>query len=677
MTLQQYYIGDALWEAESDPATPVFLSGRRLYSIVTIGGAVSPAGQWHIQGKMGGVWAHPLRVLEGWSLALDRDGKRVALERAARCELFGSHLVRHYAIGGLAIEWCEFAADDQPHYYTTILLRNETAAPVTATLWLEAESDLRFCWFGGIAPGEPELKTNPTGVSWSAPDTYAGATVTLASMTPARWQVEGRVARAAFPVNLAPGEALALQFRLAVQHNHAPAPVSNLLRAAVDTLSNKIAAYRARNAEMSLETPDQALNEYWQVARQNLHMLEADYPPALKPYLLAGLPEYPQLFGCDTEYSVPGAVAAGFSPIIRSALEELARYGWNGCARIPHEITTNGRVFNPGNTQETPQFAVACWDYVRWTGDMAFLERMYPLCVEGLEHFGGTLAGRHYPVGDGVVERLGMGACKLDSVCYLYQALAALREMALALGRTTDAIRFASYAGELAARFEGDWWIPTEGMYADSLHLDGRKQFDGHWTVVLPAQTGIAAPERARLTLEHIANEWVNEWGLMHTRAAEPNVWTLPTGLLALAAFRDGRADLGVTLLRNIGVTARHGTLGTLKELIPIGMCFIQLWSAGLYTQGIVEGLFGLNPLAHRHELTIEPRLPQGWPSATLRGLRVGEHLLDITIMPEGVELRQIGGATPLLARYRARADLAWVEAPIAAGETRRIEMPA
>ena len=667
MTLQRYFIDDDVWESEATPTTPVFISGQRIYAITTIGGVRHPFGEWHLRDNMGGVWAHPLRILDGWALALEMDGIVAPLDHAVCCDLFGAYITRHFTVGTLTLEWTEFAVDDQPHYYATLLARNDGAAPVNATVLLRAEADLRFCWFGGVAPAEPEMRVLSDGVAWRAADAYAGVTVTLVSASPAAWEISGRTAQARFPLIVQPGEALALQWRLAVQRNDDPLP-GNVLRAAVDTLSSKIALYRTITSAIRLETPDLDINHYWQVARQNIHMLRADYRPALAPYLLAGLPEYPQLFGCDTTYSVPGVVASGFASIARSALEELGRYAWRACSRVPHEITTNGRVYHPGNIQETPQFAVACWDYVRWSGDLDFLERMYPICVEGLEHFSATLEGRGYPIGDGVVEVPGMGACKLDVVCYLYQALTTLRDMALTLGRPGDAVRFAGYAGELAARFESDWWIEQEGMYADSLHLNGQPQFDGHWTVLLPVLTGIAAPERAQRVLHRIVREWVNEWGMVHTRSADMRVWTLPTGLLALAVFRHGDADTGIQLLRNIGATARYGTLGTLKELIPQGLCFIQLWSAALFVQGITEGVFGLTPQAQRRELVIEPRLPSGWSGATLHGLRVGDQTLELHVTPEYAEIRLLKGDTPLLARYRAAADQPWREARITPG---------
>jgi glycogen debranching enzyme len=296
-----------------------------------------------------------------------------------------------------------------------------------------------------------------------------------------------------------------------------------------------------------------------------------------------------------------------------------------------------------------------------------------------------------YPIGDGVVERMGMGSHKLDSTCYLYDALRGLSRMSAALHRSDEADGYATRASSLRAHFEHDWWLETEGLYADSLHTDLRPQFDGHWTAILPVQLGLANPERARQVLDRLEREWINQWGLVHTRGQDERVWTLPTGLLALAAFDDGRAELGLRLLRNIAVTAAHGTLGTLKELIPLGLCFIQLWSAGLYVQGIVEGLLGVRPLAHEHSVTIRPCLPVDWSFARLRRLPVGQHLLDVRLAQDGTELTHISGSQPIHIRYRlpndagpvveadvteeSDADGRWICLSIEPGDTGRVTL--
>jgi hypothetical protein len=102
----------------------------------------------------------------------------------------------------------------------------------------------------------------------------------------------------------------------------------------------------------------------------------------------------------------------------------------------------------------------------------------------------------------------------------------------------------------------------------------------------------------------------------------------LPTGLLALAACAQDDAPYAMTLLRNIGQTARHGSLGLLKELIPEGLCFVQLWSAALYCQGVVEGLLGIVPYLPERRIVITPRVP----TMAITGLHLGSAVVDVAV---------------------------------------------
>jgi glycogen debranching enzyme len=246
---------------------------------------------------------------------------------------------------------------------------------------------------------------------------------------------------------------------------------------------------------------------------------------------------------------------------------------------------------------------------------------------------------------------MGMGSRKLDSACYHIAGLRALAQLAQALDEP-EAAALNARAAQFNQDFERDWWLEEEGLYADSMHSDGRLQLDGHWTVVLPVQLGLAAPERAARVLARIEAEFVNQWGLVHTRKREELVWTLPTGLLALAAFAHGRKERGLQLARNIALTAQHGTLGTFKELIPEGLCFVQLWSAGLYLQAIFEGLLGLQPDAPRHRLAIAPMLPAEHPPVTIYGLLIGRHRLSLTISPSELQIEHAAGPCPLEVIY-------------------------
>jgi hypothetical protein len=645
---------------------PYFLAGSKMYYVGMTTGDMQPIGAEHLVGEMGGLWAHPIKVADGLTLLIsDQDGVQPMAHGVELIELL-SHLEWRYRLGGMEVKRRDFIVEDQAAFVSLLTLKNAGARPRSGRLHLNVWLKFMGCWFGGQSTGDGEYWLEDRAVLgydrlWQGRWGVACGTTVAPEECIFEPRPVGRLATLVYPFTLLPGATETWEFVLAADHQHGHEAARRLFAQIAGNgeklLHAKVDRYHQRIfGGVVLETPDKGVNRSFALAKANLQILTADYGTSLPPYFLGGVPEYPQLFGCDTAYTVPGATAAGFGETARNALMGLADYGARGCGRIPHEVTTNGRVFHPGNTQETPQFAAACWDYVRWTGDLAFLRQVYALCKEGIDEYMPAIwgsSGIPYPIGDGMVERSGMGACKLDSTCYLFDGLRALRDMAAALDLPDEARRYGTRMEDLGRRFEHDWWIEEESMYADSLHRDGRPQFDGHWTVVLPLQLGLASDERARRSLERIMREWINQWGLVHTREREELVWTLPTGLLALTAFRYGQPSLAVHLLENIATTASYGTLGAFKELIPIGLCFVQLWSAGLYLQGIFEGLVGLRPLAHQHQLAICPRLPASWPWARLSELMVGEHTLSLRITPSSLEVLHTAGPTNLELLYR------------------------
>lgn len=657
----------------ADPGSevvPYFLAGRKMYYVGMTTGDLQPIGAEHLVGEMGGLWSHPLRVADGMTLLVSEpDGTQPMAHGIELIELL-SHIEWRYRIGGMEIKRRDLIAEDHAAFFSLLTLKNAGARPRSGKLHLLVRLKFMGSWFSGYAArGGDEFWLDDTVVLgydrlWQGRWGVACGT----TVAPERCEFEprevGRLATLTYPFTLAPGQTQNWEFLLTADHERGHDGARHLFGQLAGTgeklLLDKVNRYHQKVFQgVALKTPERLVDRAFALAKANLQLLSADYGPHLPPYFLAGVPEYPQLFGCDTEYTVPGAVAAGFAETSKSALLALADYGQRACGRIPHEITTNGRVFHPGNTQETPQFAAACWDYFRWTGDLAFLRRVYPLCKEGIDEYMPSIwgpASSLYPIGDGMIERQGMGSRKLDSTCYLFQALRALRDMAETLEQPDDARRYGSRMNELGRRFEQDWWLEDEQMYADSLHTDGTPQLDGHWTVVLPLQLGLAGPDRALRSLDRIEREWVNRWGLVHTREKEELVWTLPTGLLALTAFRYKRPELGLRMLQNIAETANYGTLGAFKELIPIGLCFVQLWSAGLYAQGMIEGLLGLNPLAHVHRLSIAPCLPAAWPGVRLSAVEVGAHTVTVDLQPDGLEVQHIAGPEPLDLRYRLPA---------------------
>jgi hypothetical protein len=630
-------------------AAPYALTNRHGYLLGHVDGTRRPIGDAHLPGRMGGWWVHPYRIADAPIIGVcDADGAPVTLTDVAVEEALA--LVRWRGrCDQLTFERSDALAPTAATWLSQMCLHNDGAQPWHGAIELSCRIAFEGAWFSGLRPGAPELQHHD-GVAVICDRDTPERGVALGADHP------GTLVRGAGPeltlrcaITVLPGATVTLAFALAATTEGATAAVAALRQA----LADPAALLAARTAEyagcyergLRVAAPA-ALAQDVALARANLVHLGADYPD-LGAYLLAGLPEYPQLFGCDTTYSVVGAVVGGAAEALRSALERLGSHAGRSCGRVPHELTTNGRVFHGGNIQETPQFTIAVWEYLCWTGDLALARRLFPVCREGMcAMLAAWSDPAGYPHGDGMVERLGMGTRKLDSACYAVAGYAALAELAAALGEPDADYR--ATAERMRAAFDHDWWLDAEACYGDSMQLDGRVTLAGHWTVALPLQLGLAPADHAARAFARIERDWLVPAGLVHTRNEDLQVWTLPTGLLALAAFRHGRAELGLRLLQAIASTTRHGAPGMFKELIPEGLCFVQLWSAALYLQGVVVGMLGLSPEAHRGRVTVQPALPPQLAELVVRGVPIAAQVLDIDVSRESIAISHVAGVQPL-----------------------------
>jgi glycogen debranching enzyme len=155
----------------------------------------------------------------------------------------------------------------------------------------------------------------------------------------------------------------------------------------------------------------------------------------------------------------------------------IAANGTTG--KVLHEIVTDGSIFfgtvaQPGDVEETSQFATAVATLWRWSGDNAFLDENYDFINAGLHYITSALDLNNdgWPEGAGIVEATGMGAEKLDVAVYTIRALNDLEEMAVSKGDVHTRNFARQMARELSRKFDGDWWEPDQGLFADSLALN-------------------------------------------------------------------------------------------------------------------------------------------------------------------------------------------------------------
>ncbi|MBI2864558.1 MAG: hypothetical protein HYX94_08355 [Chloroflexi bacterium] len=657
-------------KTETGNAPLYFLSGKKMYEIGAMSGEYPPLG-WrrpgflvgkrlaeigpedrpqlaaHLLGEMGGVWSHPIKVVESLYFGIIEEGQQTWSLVESR------KFVNHFAyadflfeVGGMSIDRRDFIVEDEPALFITLFVHSNLDRPVRLGVTFNVTVNLRPSWFSGWPEGPDELLyrdgliaaydtkwPDHWGLAFGSDAVPSGHSFSLAP------NHIHKVGTLSYQVHVEAGGTTELHFLLVAEHEPPGYPAAvqrfhRLMDKRQQLFVDKVDHYDRRVfGGTTLECSDKWFADAFHIAKANLLWLISEPRPYLGQYLYGGIPEYVQLFGTDTEYAIPGVVGVNFREVARESLLSLAQYADILCGRVPHEVTTNGHIFHPGNTQETPGFAIAAWNYFKWTGDWLFLDRVYPLCHQGvldyvLAHWDMDLD--YYPDGNSMVERLGMGSEKLDSACYFCKAIYCLASMAEALGHPEERDRHLELANALRAAINVDFWQEEESMWADSITEEHAQKLDGHWIVAVPMETGIAEPAKGLRSLDRIEREWVNQWGMVHTREKENLVWTLPTGVLALAEFRYGRGELGTKLLASITKTLNHGPLGTYKELIPEGLCFVQLWSPAIFLQGTIEGMFGVQPRADLDRAEIVPAIPSDWQFAQLNGLVIGEHVLDI-----------------------------------------------
>ncbi|HSF52847.1 MAG TPA: hypothetical protein VLA71_03805, partial [Algoriphagus sp.] len=448
-------------------------------------------------------------------------------------------------------------------------------------------------------------------------------------------------------------------------------------------------------AQMSeITIPDKELEQAFEWIKYNTDWLIREVPGQGRGFG-AGLQDYPWWFGVDSEYTIQGLITTGRKDLVYSTIELIHSLSEkaNGNGRIVHEVSTNGEVFNPGNINETPQFASMIWEVYRWTGDREFLETYFPTIEKGLKWLlevndkdGNLLAD-----GYGMMEIHGLESEMIDVAVYSQKAFADAAQMAQILGKTELSKSYQQTADALAIKINSDFWVEEFGSYADfigsaedALHLiDGaiiradtlkkpwavaelqatkaklstlpKDQKQGfvlyhNWVVNTPMETGIADPEKAKIALE-TGIKYTNPFGVFVTgidrdESAENEdgsfvgsksfsytgaVMTLPTGVSAIGENKYGNPDSALDYLKRMTRSFGFALPGSIYEVSPDYGMFTQAWNIYSFAVPIITQFFGIQPDAGNKVIHIRPQMPSDWDEASIQKVIVGDNEINLS----------------------------------------------
>jgi hypothetical protein len=668
-----------------DLARPFVVSGRRCYLTGRMDGAFPPMGH-HLPGEMGGLWAPPIKLADGFWFGVSAGPEPdapVAWMYGANCAAFSvapGRAWREFRLPSPAGEiaaWQDLvAAEDAPGLLVTVTLENRAATPLNLTLRWVTRFDLQGAWWSGW----PDRADG----AWFAPD--AGAILACDGLTPG-WAAAMRADRAPsshawgpdlwgpeqtgslygpasppggilrnpedllgagisgrldFALTLAPGERQTITCCIAGATEGAEAAgalAADLLDRARAVRARKTAgAARVLAAAPIIVSPRPDLDRAFAGSALALDMLTFDMPGRGRG-VVAGLPGFAWFFGCDTYYTVSGLLISGQAPSALANLEMLADYARAQGGRVPHEITQTGALFNPGNTVETGQYVTSVERAYRWTGDRDFLARVYDVCREGVFRYLLQTCDPHgdlLPDGPGMLElSTAQHGKKLDVACSLYQALRSLAYLAGVMGDAPGAERCAALAGRVAAQIDRYFWAPQRQEYVwriePDLTMDPDEPAHSYAALEMGVLDDAQAGRIARLFARIEGPEHTGRQGLIHPGTRD-FVMPIQNAIVALAEFRYGRPDQGLWYLERMAGLYGHYTPWAIPEFIGADACIVQAWSSAAYNWLLLQGCFRLQPDPQRGVVIAQPQLPAGWDTLAARNLTIWGRRCDLRL---------------------------------------------
>ncbi|HZC34186.1 MAG TPA: hypothetical protein VE242_01165, partial [Chthoniobacterales bacterium] len=224
--------------------------------------------------------------------------------------------------------------------------------------------------------------------------------------------------------------------------------------------------------------------------------------------------------------------------------------------------------------------------------------------------------------------------------------------------------------GALTSKFVPDWWIPSRGLFADSLALNQMVSTDPtaalgtqpitqleqlFWTNATPMETSIAPVQDATIafpTLE--SSQFTGTTGFYQQAQSLPAIQgnrqasAVNTGVMAVAEANYGRMDESlryVSLVANELDVEQPGALPELfdspdyKYFPPFGGAMVmQAWSSYGIHWPLVTLFLGIKPDAPARSLSVVPDLPGSWNELSVHNLRVGSDQIAVSVRRAGTD---------------------------------------
>ena len=451
--------------------------------------------------------------------------------------------------------------------------------------------------------------------------------------------------------------------------------------------------------DCGLHSSNEQFNELMERSQADLRILLTREDDSRYPY--AGIPWYSAPFGRDG--IITALETLWYNPdMARGVLTYLARHQATERndqqdaepGKILHEMRMGemcatgeipfGRYY--GSADATPLFVVLAGEYLKRTGDLAFIESLWGNIEQalvwidehgdqdgdgfveylkrseyGLTNQGWKDSGDSVFHADGKLARGPIALCEVQGYVFAAKNEAAL--MAESLGNRKRAMELFAAALEMRKKFEDAFWDEDLGGYV--LALDGDKQpcrvLSSNMGHVLFA--GAASQERAERVADLLMEREFNcGWGIRTIAQGQTrynpmsyhngSVWPHDNALIAAGFARYGLKEKTTKLLNLMFHVSQAMDLNRLPELFcgfqrrpgdgptqyPVA-CSPQAWASAAPFY-LLQSCLGLEIRALDRRMVFErPCLPRFLDQLRITNLRVGNATVDLLFTTHGQDV--------------------------------------
>lgn len=677
--------------SDVDLDKPFVTSGSHTYMIGRQDGGFLQVGE-HIPYEMHGVWNHPHKWLDGFWFYVN--GKPLTKNCVSFESLpYGSGHI--YKLNShVSVKRFQLCPNEMSGVVVSLTFSNTSREELIYNLDWVVRSELVRVWdfdwdinsyskdksyfdkgLKGYTFSDERQKSFVSVTCENQPKSYeAAGSFFEEDNTPGR----GMSVKMTYSISIPANDSTRLQFIISGSTKSSEESKSmalKLMEKSDDYSSMKIKKYQDIFNSSKLTLPDEKLEKVYQWTKWHLDWLTRDVE-GFGEGLGAGLPEYPWWFGCDNYYAIQGALATGFHDLSMKTLNLLRDYSikHNGNGRIVHEITTEGKVINPGNTQETANYIVAVHKTFQFTGDLEFLKSHFNYMKLGIKWLYETMDidGDMLPSGYGITEIEGLNVELIDTAVYGCEALLAMVKIG---GILNDPMTktYETMASKAKGIINDLMFLEELDLYADAMATprmilsridkminrmyelenapeagvklkEMKKIFESlepeievpvsifkNWTISTPMETGIASEDLGLRALKAMENEnFIGPNGIYLSGLMKTHMMTISTGVQAVAEARYGRSKQALARMKQITDGFSVLMPGSITEMSPGYGCYVQAWTNYGLAVPLIQYFFGVKPDAYNKKVVIKPMFPNGWSEAKLENMKIGDVELSI-----------------------------------------------